>query len=143
MGAAGKAIAAKPKSFVIRVFGIFASLFGVPYLIQARDILSVADPPSSLLMLLLHVSVLTLDFVMGMASIIIAMGLVLQKEWARILWLAFVLLLLFVHFNMSVILYFSGFSRMLGLSFWIVFVILFSIISWAYLSRPSIKARFQ
>ncbi len=143
MEAFEKAKAAKPKSFVIRVFGIFASLFGVPYLIQARDMLSVADPPSSLFMLLLHVAVLTLDFEMGMASIIIATGLVLQKEWARILWLAFVLLLLFVHFNMTVLLDLSGFSRMLGLSLWIVFVILFSIISWACLSRPSIKARFQ
>ncbi len=143
MGAAEEAKAAKPKSFVIRVFGIFASLFGVPYLIQARDMLSLADPPSTLLMLLLHVAVLTLDFVMGMAAIIIATGLVLHREWARILWLAFVLLLLFVHFNMSVILYLSGYSRMLGLSRWLVFVILFSIISWACLSRPSIKARFQ
>lgn len=142
MEAFEKAQAAKPKSFVIRVFGIFASVFGVPYLIQARDMLSVAPPPS-LFMLLMYVAVLTLDVVMGMASIIIAIGLVLHKEWARILWLAFVLLLLFVHFNMSVILYLSGYSRTLGLSRWLLFVILFSIVSWACLSRPSIKARFQ
>jgi len=143
MDAFEKAKAAKPKSFVIGMFGIFAALFGVPYLIQARNMLGAADPTSSLFMLLMHVAVLSLDFVMGMASIIVATGLVLHKEWARILWLAFVLLLLFVHFNMSVILYLSGYSRMLGLSMWLVFVILFSIISWACLSRPSIKARFQ
>lgn len=136
-------VTAKPKSFVIIVFGIFASLFGVPYLIQARNMLSAGVRASDLFMLLVQVAVLTLDFVRGMAAIIIATGLVLQKEWARILWLAFVLLLLFVHFNVTVIYLLAGSSRMVGLSRWVVIVILFSIISWVYLSRPSIKARFR
>lgn len=105
--------------------------------------LSAGVGASDLFMLLVQVAVLTLDFVLGMAAIIIATGLVLQKEWARILWLAFALLLLFVHFNVTVIYLLAGSERMVGLSRWVVIVILFSIISWVYLSRPSIKARFR
>ena len=94
-------------------------------------------------MLLVQVAILTLDFVLGMAAIIIATGLVLHKEWARILWLAFVLLLLLVHFSVTVIYLVAGSSRMVGLTWWVLIVILFSIISWVFLSRPSIKDQFQ
>ena len=143
MGASEKASAAKPKSLLIKAFGIFASLFGVPYLIQARNMVSAGVSASSSFMLLVQVAILTLDFVLGMAAIIIATGLVLHKEWARILWLAFVLLLLLVHFSVTIIYLVAGSSRMVGLTWWVLIVILFSIISWVFLSRPSIKDQFQ
>ena len=141
MGASEKAIAAKPKSFVIRVFGIFASLIGVPYLLQARDMLFAGLPASSLFTPPLQLAILTLDFALGMSAIIIAMGLFLHKEWARQTWLTYLLLLLFVHFNMKVIYLLAG--RTVGLNRWIAIVVFVTVVSWAFLSRASIKARFH
>lgn len=141
MEASEKAIATKPKSFVIRVFGIFASLIGVPYLIQARDMLIAGLPASSLFIPPLQLAILTLDFVLGMSAIIIAMGLFLHKEWARQTWLTYLLLLLFVHFNMTVIYLLAG--RRAALNRWIVVVVFVTVVSWAFLSKASIKARFH
>ena len=141
MGVSEKARAAKPKSFVIRVFGIFASLIGVPYLIQARDMLISGLPPSSLFIPAVQLAILTLDFVLGMSAIIIAMGLYLHKEWARQTWLTYLLLLLFVHFNMTVIYLLAG--RRAAVNRWVAIVVFVTVVSWAFLSKASIKARFH
>jgi len=136
--------AAKPRSIVIRMLGIFASLFGLPYLIQAVGMLRVPfDVRSNLFLFHLFVATITLDFVLGMAAIVIGFGLFIHKEWARKTWLAYLVLLLFVHFNMTVIYLLAGFSGMTPLYKWIAVVVLVSIISWAFLLKASIRARFH
>jgi hypothetical protein len=142
--AASEDITVKPKSIVIRMLGVFASLFGLPYLVEAVGLLIVPfDVRSSLFLFHLLVAIITLDFVVSMAAIVIGVGLFLHKEWARKAWLAYLVLLLFVHFNMTVIYVLAGFSRMTALYKWIAGVVFVSIISWAFLLKPSIKARFH
>ena len=144
MGASEKATASKPKSFVIRVFGLVASVFGLPYLIQVRDMLTVLLPLRlSVSTQILKVAILTLDLVFGMSPMIIGTGLFLHKEWARKTWLTYLLLLLLVHFNMTVIYLLAGYSRERALNKWIAVVVFVTVISWAFLSKASIKARFH
>ncbi len=143
MSASGD-IAAKPKSVVIRMLGVFACLFGLPYLIQAVGLLTRSSSvQSELIVFHLLLAIITLDVVLSMAAIVIGVGLFLHKEWARQTWLVYLVVLLFVHFNMTVIQLLGGFSRMMALYKWIAIVVLVTIISWAFLLKPSIKARFN
>lgn len=142
--AASEDIAAKPKSVVIRMLGVFAFLFGLPYLIQAVGLLTRSSSVRSELILFhLLLAIITLDVVLSMAAIVIGVGLFLHKEWARKTWLVYLVLLLFVHFNMTVIQLLGGFSRMTALYKWIAVVVVVTIISWAFLLKPSIKAHFN
>ena len=129
---------------VIRMLGVFASLFGLPYLIQAVGLLTRSSSVRSELILFhLVLAIITIDVVFSMAAFVIGVGLFLHKEWARKLWLIYLVLLLLVDFNMTVIQLLGGFSRMTALYKWIAVVVLVSIISWAFLSKASIKARFH
>jgi len=142
--AASADIAAKPKSVVIRMLGVFGCFFGLPYLIQAVGLLTRSPSVRSELILFhLLLAIITLDVVLSMAAIVIGVGLFLHKEWARKTWLVYLILLLLVHFNMTVILLLGGYSRMAALYKWIAVVVVVSIISWAFLLKPSIKARFH
>ena len=142
--AASEDITAKPKSVVIRMLGIFACFFGLPYLIQAVGLMTRSSSVRSELILFhLLLAIITLDVVLSMVAIVIGAGLCLHKEWARKTWLVYLILLLFVHFNMTVILLLGGYSRMTALYKWIAIVFVVSIISWAFLLKPSIKARFH
>ncbi|HET6669647.1 MAG TPA: hypothetical protein VFH15_05385 [Pyrinomonadaceae bacterium] len=142
--AASEDIAAKPKSVVIRMLGVFAFLFGLPYLIQAVGLLTRSSSVRSELILFhLLLAIITLDVVLSMAAIVIGVGLFLHKEWARKTWLVYLVLLLFVHFNMTVIQLLGGFTRMTALYKWIAVVVVVTIISWAFLLKPSIKAHFN
>jgi hypothetical protein len=137
-------VTAKPKSIVIRMLGVFASLFGLTYLIEAVELLLARfDVRSNRFVFHLLVATITLDFIISIAAIVIGVGLFLHKEWARKAWLVFLLLLLFVHINMTVIQLLAGSSRIAALDKWIVIVVLVSVVSWAFLSKASIKARFQ
>jgi len=142
--ASSKDVTAKSKSIVIRMLGVFASLFGLPYLIEAAGLLiSRFDLGSNFFLFHLLVATITLDFIMSVAAIVIGVGLFLHKEWARKTWLVYLVLALFVHFNMTVILLLGGYSRMTALYRGIALVFVVCIISWAFLLKPSIKARFH
>ena len=142
--AASEDIAAKPKSVVIRMLGVFGCFFGLPYLIQAVELLTRSSSVrSELIVFHLLLAIITIDVVLSMAAIVIGVGLFLHKEWARKTWLVYLVLLLFVDFNMTVIQLLGGYSRMAALYKWIAIVVVVSIISWAFLLKPSIKARFN
>ena len=142
--AASEDITANPRSIVIRMLGVFASLLGLPYLIQAVGLLTRSSSVRSELILFhLLLAISTLDVVLSIAAIVIGVGLFLHKEWARKTWLVYLILLLFVHFNMTVMLLLGGYSRMTALYTWVAIVFVVSIISWAFLLKPSIKARFH
>jgi hypothetical protein len=144
MAASENVIEGQPRSFVIRMLGIFAFLFGLPYLIQGLTLLLLVSPRRvGFLMFQLQPAIIALDFVIGLASLVFGVGLFLHKEWARMAWLAFLLLTLFVHLNMTVLQLLAGFSQLEALYRWIGLVILLAIISWAFLSKRTIKARFH
>ena len=142
--AASQDITANPKSIVIRMLGVFACLLGLPYLVQAVGLLTRSSSVRSELILFhLLLAIITLDVVLSIAAIVIGVGLFLHKEWARKTWLVYLILLLLVHFNMTVMLLIGGYSRMTALYTWVAIVFVVSIISWAFLLKPSIKARFH
>lgn len=133
----------KPKSFVIRLFGIFAVLFGLAYFIQGESFLTIAfSRRYDVHVFLLQMAIITFDLVLGSTSFLVGAGLFFHKEWARKTWLAFLPLALFVHFNLTVLQVLAGYTRMTRVLKWIGVVILVTILSWAFLTRPSVKARF-
>ena len=143
MGASERDFAAKPKSIVIRMLGVFAFLFGLPYLIQALGLIGRFPLRIDRFLFHLRLAIITLDLALSMAAMVIGVGLFLHKEWARKAWLAYLVLLLFVHFNMTVIQLFAGFSGMTALYKWIAVVVVVTIISWAFLLKPSIRVHFH
>ena len=144
MGTPEKDIAAKPKSVVIRMLGVFACFFGLPYLIQAVGLMTRSSSlRSELILFHLVLAIITVDVVLSMAAIVIGVGLFLHKEWARKTWLVYLVLLLFVDFNMTVIQLLGGYSRMTALYTWIAVALVVTIISWAFLLKPSIRAHFH
>jgi hypothetical protein len=133
-------------SFVIRLFGVFAFLFGLPYLIQGVSILFLALSSRYSVgsgRVLLQLVIIILDLLISAAAAVIGVGLFFRKEWARKAWLAFLIVLLLVHFHMTIMQLLAGAPSMYGLYLWIGTVILVSIISWLYLSKASTKARFH
>ncbi len=58
-------------------------------------------------------------------------------------WLVFLILMLLVWLHMTVIKFFAGYTGLGQIYRWFAMLILVSIISWAYLSKATIKARFH
>jgi hypothetical protein len=136
---------AKGSPLLARLFGLFAFLFGIPYLVQGVSILIVILSaryirPSALL---LPIVFLVFDLVLAVAAMIIGVGLVLLKEWARKGWLVFLIVLLLVHFHMTIMQLLAGQSNMSFLYKWIAVVMFVSALSGFYLTRPTTKAQFH
>jgi hypothetical protein len=88
-------------------------------------------------------AILFFDLLFGVASLVIAVGLFLRKELARKTWLVFLILMPLVWTHLTVIKFFAGYSGLRGVYRSIGIFVLVSIISWAYLSKAAIKARFN
>ena len=127
---------------MIRLFALFAIMFGLPYLAEGVERLMVFDSAQYggfILQLLL--AIIIFDLMIGTGSIFIGAGLFFHKEWARKAWLMFLVFTTLVHFLMTILQVLAG-ARLAGL-YWIGMVVFVSIISWAYLSKARIKARFH
>ena len=83
------------------------------------------------------------ELLFGVASIIIGAGLFFRKEWARTAWLGFGIFTLLVGLHLTALQLFAGYSGLAEVYGWIGFVFFVATISWAYLSKPPIKARFH
>lgn len=131
--------------FLAKLFGLFAFLFGLPYLVQGVSILIVILSARYMRAsaLLLPLVFLVLDVVLAVAAMIIGVGLVMLKEWARKGWLVFLIVLLLVHFHMTIVQLLAGQSNMTFLYKWIAVVIFVSALSGFYLTRPTTKAQFH
>ena len=141
--AISESIKGNSTSLLIRLFGLFAFLFGVPYLIQGVSILAnIFTRQYSLSTYQYQAAFVALDFGLGVTSMVIGVGLFLHKEWARKAWLAYLLILLFIHFQMTAIQFLAGNSNLSWLYKWIGFIVLITITSWAYLSTALAKSRF-
>jgi hypothetical protein len=117
-------------------------MFGLPYLTEAVHWLTLFDSARhGVFMRQVHLGIIFFDVVIGIGSIFIGAGLFFHKEWARKAWLAFSIFTPLVHFNMTFMQLLAGYP--LGGLYWIGMVVFVSIISWAYLSKARIKARFH
>jgi uncharacterized membrane protein len=131
-------------SLVIKLFALFALLFGLAYSVEGVFTLMIAlSRRYSFSITLLNLAVIIFDLLIGTGSMVIGFGLFFQKEWARKGWLIFLIFTVLVHFHMTIMQVLAGYSNLGRLYAWIGMVVLISVISWAYLSKASIKARFR
>ena len=140
-----QSIAEHPTSSVllIRFFGAAAFFIGVPYLVQGVFTLAaLLAGRYRAAMATFKMSIIIFDCFIGVAALVLGLGLIFLKEWARKLWLAFLILLLLIHFFMSVLQKFIGFD-LGGLYFWIAVIVFFTFLSFWYLTRSAVKAQFH
>lgn len=128
-----------------RIFGLFAILFGSFYLSEGVSwLLKFASGATSrdLFWAQYQSAVILFDLVIGGGSLLAGAGMLLRRQWGRKTWLALLALTVFLHLLMTLSNRAVGIdvSRSYG---WLVMVLLTAIISWALLTRPSVKARFR
>jgi uncharacterized membrane protein YkvI len=128
-----------------RIFGLFAILFGSFYLSEGVSwLLRFASGATSrdLFWAQYQSAVILFDLVIGGGSMLAGAGMLLRRQWGRKTWLALLALTVFLHFLMTLSNRAVGIdvSRSYG---WLVMVLLTAIISWALLTRPTVKARFR
>lgn len=150
MGASEKGIEGKPTldrvgaPLLIGLFALFAFLYGLVCLAQGvSNLIAIPSGRYSFFILQIQLAVIFFDLLSGVASILIGAGLFFRKEWARKAWLAFSILTLLVGLHLTAIQFFAGYSGMARVYGRIAFLIFVSTISWAYLSKAPIKARFH
>jgi hypothetical protein len=134
----------KGASPLIRVFALFAFLFGLAYLAEGVPrLIAFAPGRDSFLILQVQLAIILLDLLIGVASIFIGVGLAFRKEWARKAWLILLILTLLVHFFMTATQFFARYSGLTTVYEWIGMVIFVSLISLIYLSKADVRAGFN
>jgi hypothetical protein len=129
---------------LISLFVLFALLFGLSHLDQGvSTLIAFSSGRYSILVFFTQLALTFFELLFGVASIIIAAGLFFRKEWARKAWLVFVILTLLVGLHLTALQFFAGYPSMAGVYGWIGFLFFVCTISWVYLSKPPIKARFH
>ena len=86
-------------------------------------------------------SIIALNFILGVGILLIGIGLIRAREWARTGWLGAALALLFLHCLWLVVFYSRG--NTLGPTNWeIALIFVLAAVSWVYLTKPSVKRLF-
>jgi hypothetical protein len=130
---------------LVRLFGIFGIILGAAYFnegVRVIGILQFAASQKLSGMFLTWLSFLAWDFLFGGSLIIAAIGVLLFKEWGRMMWLGLMPALVLVHFGVIAFhqTFRNGSSKEYFL--WTSMVVLSTALSWWYLTRPRIRARF-
>jgi hypothetical protein len=129
---------------LINLFALYALLFGLSYLSQGMStLIAIPSGRYRFFILLMQLALTYFELLFGVASIVISAGLFFRKEWARKAWLVFVILTLLVGLYLTAIQFFAGYTGLAGVYGWIGLLIFVSTISWVYLSKAPIKARFH
>ena|SRR5258705_9082448 len=150
MGASEKGIEGKPTPdrvgapLLTSLFALFALLFGLSYLGQGvATLMAMSSGRYTFFIFQIQLALTFFELLFGVASIVIGAGLFFRKEWARKAWLVLMILTLLVGLHLTAIQFFAGYSGLAGVYDWIGFLIFVSAISWVYLSKAPIKARFH
>jgi hypothetical protein len=129
---------------LIRLFGVFAILFGGAYLAEGVPWLYkfvFGQQSREQFLIEYQMAVIFFDISIGMAALVIGIGLVLKKDWAREGWLGLLLFTLFGHLVVSAMAW-IGFG-VSPFNYWQGMVVVLTIISWAYLTKESVKSGFK
>lgn len=128
---------------LIRLFGLFAILFGGAYLAEGVPWLYkfvLGQQSREQFLIEYQMAVIFFDISIGMAAIVIGVGLLFKKDWAREGWLGLLLFTLFGHLVVSAMAW-IGFG-VSPFNYWQGMVVVLTIISWAYLTKESVKGGF-
>jgi len=119
-------------------------MFGLSYLGQGiSTLIAIPSGRYRFFILLIQLALTFFELLFGVASIVIGAGLFFRKEWARKAWLVFVLLTLLVGLYLTAMQFFAGYSGLARVYGWIALLIFVPTISWVYLSKAPIKARYH
>ncbi len=128
-----------------RMFGIFGIILGAAYLLEGviiAGILNFVRTRGSQEMFVSKSLFVTWDFLFGISLIVAAIGVLLLRNWGRMMWLGLMPALVFVHFG--IIAYNQTFRHGSSQDYylWTIMVVLATALSCWYLTRPGIRERF-
>jgi hypothetical protein len=129
---------------LVRAFGILGVILGAAYLKEGVLFIrwfAYGSRRLSSLDLLLKLSFITWDVLFGLCLIVAAVGLMLWKQWGRIMWLSVLPALFLVHLA---IITKDGLFGYVNESYliWTGMVAFVTALSWWYLNKTQIRARF-
>jgi hypothetical protein len=128
-----------------RLFGLVAIILGSSYLSEGVHwLLGFASGATgrSPFRVQYQTAVIALDLLIGAASILSGVGLVLLREWGRVCWLVTLSLTLLLHVVMMLAQLASGIDVRRSYV-WVTMLVAVTILSWAYLTRRRPRARFR
>jgi hypothetical protein len=130
---------------LVRMFGIFGIILGAAYFnegVSLTGVLIYALSQNAYDAFIIQLLFVTWDFLFGSALIVAGIGVLLLKDWARIMWLGLMPALVLVHLGIIVA---AEMLRDGATSFYLVWtgmVVLVAAASWWYLTETRISSRF-
>jgi len=125
---------------LIRLLGAIVILYGLTYLFHA--VTQILGSILSLYASSLHVHVIGLNLCIATVTIVIGIGLLLLRNWARIALLVTVTLLVLVHCLVLFLWYVRGGQDLNSQIFNVALSIFLAVISWVMLTAERTKKHF-
>jgi len=122
---------------LIRLLGVVVIFYGLSYLLHA--LLQILGSILSWYASSLHVHVIGLNLCIGTVAVVIGIGLLLLRKWARIAWLVTVTLLVLVHCLVLFLWYVRGGQDLNSQIFNVALTSFLAVISWAKLTNKRTK----
>ena len=131
---------------LVRMFGLFGIVLGAAYLNEGTafiGLLPYALSQKVYDVFFGYLLFVTWDFLFGISIIVAGIGVLLLKNWARIMWLGLLPALVCVHLAVIVFsqLFRNGVSRQYF--FWSGMLLAVTALSWWYFNQPKTRVRFS
>jgi hypothetical protein len=131
---------------LVRMFGIFGVILGAAYFnegVRAIGILQFAASEKLRGMFLTWLSFMAWDFLFGGSLIIAAIGVLLFKEFGRMMWLRLMPALVLVHLGIIVYTELLGGGVSAAYLIWTEMIIITAATLWYHLTGAKSRARFS
>jgi len=130
---------------LVRLFGLLGIILGAAYFnegVQYAGLLRLVLMQEVREVFLTYVLFAAWDFLFGSSLIVAGIGVLLLREWARVMWLGLIPALVLVHLGIIVV---GGVRGEVSTSYlaWTVMVVAVGALSWWYLTQERIRARFS
>ena len=125
----------------IRLLGVVVVFYGFSYL--SYGVLQILGSILSWYASAIHVHVIGLNLCIGIAAIVIGVGLLLLRKWARIAWLVTVSLLVLEHCLVLFLWYVRGNQDLTSQGFNVVATSFLALSSWIILTTERTKKHFR
>jgi hypothetical protein len=129
-----------------RLFGLFGMILGAAYFnegVQYAGLLRLALMQGLREVFISWVLFAAWDFLFGSSLIVAGIGLLLLREWARVMWLGLIPALILVHLGIIVVgeVFRGGVTT--NYLAWTAMVVTVGVLSWWYLTKERIRAHFS
>lgn len=130
---------------LVRLFGVFGVILGAAYLLEGviiAGILNFVRTRGTQEMFVSKSLFVTWDFLFGISVIVAAIGVLLLRNWGRIMWLGLMPALVFVHLGIIAYNQTFRYGSTQDYYIWTSMVVIATALSCWYLTRAGIRARF-